>query len=200
MNPKYTVHETSIVDPGALIGPGTKIWHFCHIMPGAVIGKDCILGQNVFVGSDVKIGDRVKIQNNVSVFKGVTLEDGVFCGPSMTFTNVINPRSEIERKREFQETHVKRGASLGANATILCGVTIGMYAMVGAGAVVTKDIPDYALAYGVPCRLQGWACVCGWSLSFSEKAKKKLACCPTCRREYQKLKGSVKLIKGNGDV
>ncbi len=175
----YYVHETSVVDAGAVIGAGTKIWHFCHIMPGAAIGKDCILGQNVFIGSGVRIGNKVKIQNNVSVYDGITLEDGVFCGPSMTFTNVINPRSEIEKKDEFRKTLIRRGASLGANATILCGTTVGTYAMIGAGSVVTKDIPDYALAYGIPCRVQGWACLCGETLPST-------LTCKTCGRTYQK--------------
>lgn len=200
MNPKYYVHETSVVDPGASIGLGTKIWHFCHIMAGAVIGKECILGQNVFIGVDVKIGNRVKIQNNVSLYKGVILEDGVFCGPSMTFTNVINPRSEIERKNEFQKTVVRKGATLGAHATILCGVTIGSYAMVGAGAVVTKDVPDYALVYGVPSKIQGWVCLCGETFCTSKTVSKKEVQCPACGRKYQKKLDGVRLLKGNKDV
>ena len=197
MNPNFYVHETSVVEPGAEIGTGTKIWHFCHIMPRAVIGKNCILGQNVFIGSGVKIGNGVKIQNNVSVYEGVILEDGVFCGPSATFTNVINPRSEIERKEEFRKTLIRRGATLGANSTILCGVTIGSYAMVGAGAVVTKDLPDYALAYGVPCQVRGWVCVCGNSLP--EKGLGEALHCLACRREYQRDGGFIRL-KGNRDV
>ena len=153
---EYFVHPSSFVDEGAKIGAGTKIWHFCHVMRGAQIGENCVLGQNVFVGRNVRIGNRVKIQNNVSVYEGVILEDEVFCGPSMVFTNVINPRSEIERKSEFKTTLVKRGATLGANCTIVCGVTIGRYAFIGAGAVVTKDVPDYALMVGVPARQVGW--------------------------------------------
>jgi len=200
MNPKYTVHETSIVEPGAVIGAGTKIWHFCHIMPGAVIGQNCILGQNVFIGPRVQIGNGVKIQNNVSIYQGVILEDGVFCGPSATFTNVINPRSDIERKDEFQKTVVRKGATVGANATILCGLTIGSYAMVGAGAVVTKDIPDYALTYGVPAKVEGWVCICGLTLPFPEEAKKKEIRCSTCRREYEKQPNGVRCVKGNKDV
>jgi|GEM_PF-378176 UDP-2-acetamido-3-amino-2,3-dideoxy-glucuronate N-acetyltransferase len=141
--------------------PLALIWHFCHIMRGARIGARCILGQNVFVGADVSIGDGVKVQNNVSVYKGVTLEDHVFCGPSVVFTNVVNPRSEIERKEEFRPTLVRRGATLGANSTILCGHTIGRYAMVGAGAVVTRDVPDFALVVGAPARQVGWVCRCG---------------------------------------
>jgi UDP-2-acetamido-3-amino-2,3-dideoxy-glucuronate N-acetyltransferase len=151
----YFVHESSYVDEGAEIGAGTKIWHFCHVMSGAKIGKNCSLGQNVNVGSRAVIGDGVKIQNNVSVYDGVIIEDGVFCGPSCVFTNVINPRSFIERKHEYRKTLVKRGAAIGANATILCGVTIGEYALVGAGAVVTRDVPDYALVYGNPARVRG---------------------------------------------
>lgn len=189
MNPNFYVHETAVVEPGAEIGSGTKIWHFCHIMPGAVIGQNCILGQNVFIGPRVLIGNRVKVQNNVSVYEGVTLEEGVFCGPAATFTNVINPRSEIERKDKFQKTVVKRGATIGANATVLCGVTIGSYAMVGAGAVVTKDLPDHALAYGVPCQVQGWVCVCG------ETLPKDLRCV-ACGQEYRRQSGGIRLRKG----
>lgn len=159
--PRYFIHPTSYVDEGCRIGLETQIWHFCHVMRGARIGSRCILGQNVFVGADVSIGDGVKIQNNVSVYKGVTLEDHVFCGPSVVFTNVVNPRSEIERKEEFRPTVVRKGATLGANATILCGHTIGRYAMVGAGAVVTRDVPDFALVVGAPARQVGWVCRCG---------------------------------------
>lgn len=155
------VHESAYVDAGAQVGAGTRIWHFVHVMPGAVIGRDCSLGQNVVVMNGTRIGDRVKIQNNVSVYEGVELEDDVFCGPSMVFTNVINPRSHIRRKHEFQRTFVKRGASIGANATVLCGVTLGEYCFVGAGAVVTKDVPAYALVTGVPARPAGWVCACG---------------------------------------
>lgn len=200
MNPNYSVHKTSVVDPGAVIGEGTKIWHFCHIMSGAKIGKNCILGQNVFIGADVQIGDGVKIQNNVSVFKGVVLEDGVFCGPSLTFTNVINPRSAIERKHQFQKTRVKKGATLGAHATILCGITIGAYAMIGAGAVVTEEVPDFGLAYGVPCRLKGWVCICGKTLSFPKGGTPQKARCPECQRDYRRGRDTLKLIKGNRDV
>lgn len=150
------VHGTAIIDPGARIGAGTRVWHWVHICGRAVIGENCSLGQNVFVGNEVKIGNRVKIQNNVSVYDNVTLEDGVFCGPSMVFTNVYNPRSEIERKSEFRDTVVRRGATLGANCTIVCGVTIGAYAFVGAGTVVTRDVPPFALVVGVPARRIGW--------------------------------------------
>ena len=156
MKTPYFVHPTAVVDEGAQIGVGTRIWHFSHIMPTARIGEGCNLGQNVFVDNNTVIGNHVKIQNNVSVYNGVILEDYVFCGPSMVFTNVINPRSEIERKSEFKTTLVRRGATIGANATIVCGVTIGRYALIGAGAVVTTDVPDYALMVGVPARQVGW--------------------------------------------
>lgn len=150
------VHESAIVDPGATIGAGTRVWHWVHVCGGAVIGENCSLGQNVFVGNKVKIGNLVKIQNGVSVYDNVTLEDGVFCGPSMVFTNVYNPRAEIERKTEYRNTLVRRGATLGANCTIVCGATIGEYAFVGAGAVVNHDVPPYALMVGVPARRIGW--------------------------------------------
>ncbi|MCP3019494.1 acyltransferase [Cupriavidus basilensis] len=152
----YKVHPSAIVDEGAQIGNGSRVWHFVHVCGGARIGRDCSLGQNVFVGNRVVIGNNVKIQNNVSVYDNVTLEDGVFCGPSMVFTNVYNPRSLIERKDEYRATYVKRGATLGANCTIVCGVTIGEFAFVGAGAVINKDVPPYALMVGVPARQVGW--------------------------------------------
>ena len=151
----YFVHESSYVDEGAVIGDGTKIWHFSHIMSGSKIGKNCSIGQNVNIGSHAVIGNGVKIQNNVSVYDDVILEDDVFCGPSCVFTNVINPRAFVERKTEYKKTIVKKGASIGANATIVCGVTIGEYALVGAGAVVTKDVPPYSLVYGTPARVLG---------------------------------------------
>jgi UDP-2-acetamido-3-amino-2,3-dideoxy-glucuronate N-acetyltransferase len=160
------IHPSSYVDEGALIGGGTKIWHFCHIMAGAKIGRDCSIGQNVFIGKDAIIGDGVKIQNNVAVYTGVILEDGVFLGPSMVFTNVSNPRSHINRREEFQTTLVRRGATIGANATIVCGATLGKYAFVGAGAVVTKEVPAHALVYGNPARIEGWMCECGTKLNF----------------------------------
>jgi UDP-2-acetamido-3-amino-2,3-dideoxy-glucuronate N-acetyltransferase len=150
------VHETAIVDPGAVIAEGTRIWHWVHVCAGARIGRGCSLGQNVFVGSGVLLGDNVKVQNNVSIYQGVTLEDDVFCGPSMVFTNVYNPRSAVSRKHEFRHTLVRRGATLGANCTIVCGVTIGRYAFVGAGAVITRDVADFALMAGVPARRIGW--------------------------------------------
>jgi UDP-2-acetamido-3-amino-2,3-dideoxy-glucuronate N-acetyltransferase len=149
------IHESSFVDPGVTIGDNTRIWHFCHIMSGTSIGKNCSFGQNCVVGPDVKIGNGVKAQNNISIYKGVEIEDDVFLGPSMVFTNVINPRAFIERKDEFKKTLLKKGCSIGANATILCGVTIGEFAMIGAGTVVTKDVPDYALVVGVPGKIVG---------------------------------------------
>ena len=152
----YHAHETAIVDDGAQIGADTRIWHWVHVCPGARIGERCSLGQNVFVGNDVVIGNNVKIQNNVSVYDAVTLEDDVFCGPSMVFTNVYNPRSAVTRKNEYRRTLVRQGATLGANCTIVCGATIGRYAFVGAGAVVQKDVPDFALVVGVPARHIGW--------------------------------------------
>lgn len=151
----YFKHESSYVDEGAEVGEGTKIWHFCHVMSGAKIGKNCSLGQNVNVGGKAIIGDGVKIQNNVSVYDNVVIEDDVFCGPSCVFTNVINPRAFVERKHEYKQTVIKKGASIGANATIVCGVTVGEYALIGAGSVVTKDVPAYALVYGSPARVRG---------------------------------------------
>jgi len=160
----FYVHESSYVDENVWIGPGTKVWHFCHIMSGSLIGEGCSLGQNVVVGPDVRIGARSKIQNNVSIFKGVTLEEEVFCGPSVVFTNVFNPRSHIRRLEEVRPTLVRRGATLGANSTVICGHTIGKYAFIGAGAVVTKSVPDYALVFGNPGRQVGWMCACGEKL------------------------------------
>jgi len=153
---KYFKHSSAIIDEGAEVGENTKVWHFSHVMNGAKIGNDCVLGQNCFIANNVVIGNKVKIQNNVSVYEGVICEENVFLGPSMVFTNVINPRSAIEKKNEFKKTIVKKGASIGANATIICGVTIGSYAMIGAGAVVTKDIADYALVVGNPAKQIGW--------------------------------------------
>ena len=159
------IHESAYVDEGARVGAGTKVWHFCHVVAGAEIGERCSLGQNVVVMGRVRIGDNVKIQNNVSVYEGVELEDDVFCGPSMVFTNVVNPRSHVSRKHEYRRTLVRRGASIGANATIVCGTTLGEYAFVGAGAVVSRDVPAYALVVGVPARQAGWMCACGEKLA-----------------------------------
>ncbi len=163
--PSARIHESAYVDDGAIVGPETRIWHFCHIMPGAVIGARCNLGQNVVVMGGTRLGDNVKVQNNVSIYEGVELEDDVFCGPSMVFTNVVNPRSHVSRKHEYRRTLVGRGASIGANATIVCGVTLGRYAFVGAGAVVTRDVPAYGLVVGVPARRVGWVCACGVRLA-----------------------------------
>lgn len=160
------IHETAIIDQGAIIGADTRIWHWVHVSDGAVIGDRCSLGQNVYVGNRVKIGNNVKIQNNVSVYDNVTLEDDVFCGPSMVFTNVYNPRSAVNRKNEYRDTLIKRGATLGANCTIICGVTIGKHAFVGAGSVITRDVPDYALMVGVPAKQIGWMSEFGDRLHF----------------------------------
>jgi UDP-2-acetamido-3-amino-2,3-dideoxy-glucuronate N-acetyltransferase len=159
--PDPFIHETAVIDQGADIGPDAKIWHFCHVLPGSRIGAGCVLGQNVMVGPDVTLGERCKIQNNVSLYKGVMLEDEVFCGPSAVFTNVLTPRAFVERKEAFSPTLVRRGATIGANATIVCGVTIGRYAMVGAGAVVTRDVADHALVIGMPARPVGWVSLTG---------------------------------------
>lgn len=189
---KYFVHESSYVDEDVIIGEGTKIWHFSHILRGTKIGKHCVIGQNCMIGPDVSIGAKCKIQNNVSIFKGVTLEDEVFCGPSCVFTNVSNPRAFIERKQEFKSTLVKKGATIGANATIICGVTIGRYAMVGAGALVNKDVPDYALVVGVPARQIGWVCKCGTTLSFDDN---HYAVCKYCGNEYKINEEGLEVIK-----
>ena len=170
------VHETAIVDEGATIGSGTQIWHWVHVCGDAKIGQGCSLGQNVFVGNKVSIGNNVKIQNNVSVYDNVLIEDDVFCGPSMVFTNVYNPRSAVTRKNEYRDTLVKQGATLGANCTIVCGVTIGAYAFIGAGAVVNKDVPDYALMVGVPARQIGWMSEFGEQLKFPDLEVAELLC------------------------
>ncbi len=178
--PEYFAHETAVIDPGCEIGPRTKIWHFSHIMSGAKIGARCNLGQNVVVSPECRIGNNVKIQNNVSIYTGVELEDNVFCGPSMVFTNVVNPRSHIIRRNEYKKTLVKEGASIGANATIVCGITLGRYSFIGAGAVVTRDVPDYALMTGVPARQVGWMCYCGIRLPFGQQHP----VCPACGKRY----------------
>lgn len=172
----FFIHDTSLVEEPCQIGTGTKIWHFSHIMPEVTIGKNCVIGQNVFVGKGVQIGNNVKIENNISLFEGVTLEDDVFCGPACTFTNVINPRSHVSRKHEFKPTLVRKGATIGANATIVCGYNIGKYAFIGAGAVVTRDIPDFALVYGNPARLCGWVCECGNKIEEEGDTARCLAC------------------------
>ncbi|MGQ0810061.1 MAG: Gfo/Idh/MocA family oxidoreductase [Nitrospiraceae bacterium] len=183
----YFAHESAFVDEDVEIGEGTSIWHTSHVLTGSRIGKNCKIGQNVVIGPHAKIGNGVKIQNNVSVYEGVTLEDFVFCGPSMVFTNVFNPRSEIPRMTELKTTLVKRGATLGANSTILCGITIGQYAFIGAGAVVTRSVPDHALVVGSPARVTGWMCVCGVKLVL----KGMKGTCPTCRKCYAKRAGSL---------
>jgi UDP-2-acetamido-3-amino-2,3-dideoxy-glucuronate N-acetyltransferase len=185
----HFVHESSYVDEGCSIGDGTKIWHFCHVMRGARIGRGCNIGQNVVVMPDVVVGDNCKIQNNVSLYTGVVLEDDVFCGPSMVFTNVFNPRSEIARKDEYRSTLVRRGASIGANATIVCGVTIGRWAFVGAGAVIIRDVPDFALVVGNPARRTGWMCRCGIKLpAIAEGETRCTACGAAYRLEADALR------------
>lgn len=178
-----TIHPTAIVDDGATIGDGTRIWHWVHVSGGAVIGRDCSLGQNVFVGNKVTIGDNVKIQNNVSVYDNVTLEDDVFCGPSMVFTNVYNPRSHVSRKSEYRDTLVKRGATLGANCTIVCGATIGEFAFIGAGSVINRDVPAYALMVGVPAVRIGWMSANGERLKLPAEGNGE-ATCPATGQRY----------------
>lgn len=183
--PSYFVHESSYVDAPTSIGAGTKIWHFSHVMQDCVIGEGCNIGQNVVVSPGVRIGNNVKIQNNVSIYTGVILEDDVFCGPSMVFTNVTTPRSHVRRNdpaKDYAPTVVKKGATIGANATIVCGHTLGEYAFVGAGAVVTKDVPPFAMVYGNPARIRGWACECGLKLDFAGAT----ATCHECNKQYEK--------------
>jgi UDP-2-acetamido-3-amino-2,3-dideoxy-glucuronate N-acetyltransferase len=188
--PGYFVHPSSFVDEGAVIGAATKIWHFSHILPGAVIGERCNLGQNVVVMGGTRIGNNVKIQNNVSIYEGVELEDDVFCGPSCVFTNVINPRSHVSRKHEYRRTLVRRGSTIGANATIVCGVTLGEYSFVGAGAVVTTDVPPYGLMVGVPARRIGWMCRCGERLTVTGGR----AVCAVCGTKYEESGGILRPI------
>ncbi len=190
----YFVHPSSFVDEGAAIGSGTKIWHFCHVMSKAQVGKNCNIGQNVFIGDGTVIGNGVKIQNNVSIYAGVILEDDVFLGPSMVFTNVVNPRSHVNRHDEYQITTVKRGSTIGANATIVCGVTLGEFAFVGAGAVVTSDIPAHALVYGNPARIQGWMCQCGEKIEF-DNSEPSTGTCSFCSLCYHKSQNVVTLDK-----
>lgn len=185
------VHESAYVDDGAVIGAGTKVWHFCHIMPGAVIGERCSLGQNVVVMNGTRMGTNCKIQNNVSIYEGVELEDDVFCGPSMVFTNVMNPRSHVSRKNEYRRTLVKRGASIGANATIVCGSTLGEYSFIGAGAVVSKDVLPFALMVGVPARRIGWMCQCGERLTDAGVGR-----CAACGTEYERAGDGIRMIGG----
>ncbi|HEY1045198.1 MAG TPA: acyltransferase [Bacteroidia bacterium] len=190
--PDYFSHPSSIIDEGCNIGTGTKIWHFSHIMSACNIGKLCNIGQNVVVSPGVTLGDNVKIQNNVSVYTGVICEDDVFLGPSMVFTNVINPRSAVNRKDQYMTTRVCKGASIGANATVVCGNNIGKYAMIGAGSVITKDVPDYALVYGNPSKQAGWVSEYGHKLEFDSKG---FAVCPETQQEYQLKEGKVNRIK-----
>ncbi len=191
MEPSFFAHQTAIIDSGCQIGQGTRIWHFSHIMSGCTVGVDCSIGQNVVISPEVKIGNRVKIQNNVSVYTGVICEDEVFLGPSAVFTNVINPRSAVSRKSEYKPTLVQKGATIGANATIVCGVTIGRFAFVGAGAVVTKNIPDYALVVGNPARQTGWMSEFGHKLKFNESG---IAICPESKEQYRLENGKVSKI------
>lgn len=186
----YFVHESSYVDDGTSIGAGSKIWHFSHVMEGAVIGERCNLGQNVVVMPGTRLGNNVKVQNNVSIYEGVELEDDVFCGPSCVFTNVMNPRSHVSRKHEYRRTLVRRGASIGANATIICGITLGEYAFIGAGAVVHRDVPAYALMVGVPARRAGWMCQCGERL----RLEGGRGACAACGATYAEDGGVLRQI------
>ena len=193
MKDDFFVHSSSIVDQGAQIGSGTKIWHFCHLMPACKLGNSCVVGQNVFIDNNVIIGNGVKIQNNVSVYNGVIIEDDVFLGPSMVFTNVINPRSFIERKNEFKKTIIKKGATIGANATILCGIEIGSYAMIGAGTVVVKDVAPFGLVVGNPAQQIGWVSEAGITLEFNAE---QIATCPQTQQKY-KLENDRVLVWNN---
>ena len=190
----FFAHESAYIDDGAVIGEGTKIWHFCHVLPGAVIGERCNLGQNVVVMGGTTLGNNVKVQNNVSIYEGVVLEDDVFCGPSCVFTNVNNPRSHVSRKSEYRRTLVRRGSSIGANATIVCGVTLGEYCFIGAGAVVRSDVPAFALMVGVPARRVGWMCQCGERLQLHDGR----ASCAACGSTYRELEGVLQRIDHPG--
>ena len=190
-----TVHSTAIVDSGAVLGDGTRVWHWVHVCGGAVIGRNCSLGQNVFVGNRVRLGDNVKVQNNVSIYDNVTLEDDVFCGPSMVFTNVYNPRSAVSRKDEYRDTVVRRGATLGANCTIVCGVEIGEYAFVGAGAVVNRNVPAFALMVGVPARQVGWMSRFGERLPLGLEGSAETSC-PHTGDRYVLADGRLRLVPG----
>lgn len=189
MKKRYFVHESSYIDESCKIGENTNIWHFSHVMQGCSIGHGCNIGQNVFIASDVHIGNNVKIQNNVSLYTGIICEDNVFLGPSCVFTNVINPRSFVERKNEYKNTLLKIGASIGANSTIICGNTIGKYSLVGAGSVITKDVPDYTIVAGNPAKVIGYICECGEKLKFD----KNIGVCSVCKKRYVKTKDKIVL-------
>lgn len=191
MEKDYFAHETAVVDPGCQVGSGSHIWHFSHLMPNCRLGENCNVGQNVFIASDVELGKNVKVQNNVSIYSGVICEDDVFLGPSMVFTNVVNPRSSVNRRGEYRKTLVRRGATIGANATIVCGCEIGAFAFVGAGAVVTKDVPPYALVLGNPARQTGWMSEAGGQLRFNEEG---IAVCPETGERYRLKENSVQKI------
>lgn len=192
---KFFAHESSYIDKEAEIGKGTRIWHFSHVMSGARVGSNCNIGQNVVIHSTAVVGNGVKIQNNVSVYDGVILEDDVFCGPSMVFTNVINPRSHTPRKHEYIKTLVRQGATIGANATMLCGNTIGRHAFIGAASLVNCDVPDFGLVFGIPAKLQGWMCKCGIRLDLPLSSEKKInTCCEACARSYEQEGQKVVLI------
>lgn len=190
-NQNFYAHNTAIIDDGAKIGTNSKIWHFCHVMGDSKIGENCSLGQNVFVANNVILGNNVKVQNNVSIYTGVICEDDVFLGPSMVFTNITNPRSAVVRKGQYEKTLVRKGASIGANATIVCGHTVGEYAFIGAGTVITKDVPDYALMVGVPARQLGWMSKYGHRLNFNEQ---NIAICPESKEKYKLKNNQVEFI------
>lgn len=190
----WFAHATAVIDEPCRIGAGTKIWHFSHVMKDSEIGDNCNIGQNVVISPGCRLGRGCKIQNNVSIYTGVVLEDDVFCGPSMVFTNVINPRAFIERKSEYQPTRVRRGASIGANATVVCGITLGEYCFIGAGAVVTRDVPDFAVVYGNPAKLKGWVCWCGETLELSlATGSSEETSCGACGRGYSRVDQTVRL-------